>query len=130
MGLRFRALTWAERGVGAGARDGPLGSSASGEGRAGVGAGAGAERKREPGRGNGHVGREGMVSGCAAGPRGKEVGRQVGLPGLGWKKKESGPRGKKRGEMRPGRTGLVHRFGFGFLFYFLPLLFFLKHHSN
>ena len=36
VGLRFGALTRAERGVGAGARDGPLGSSASGEGRAGV----------------------------------------------------------------------------------------------
>ena len=31
VGLRFGALTRAERGVGAGARDGPLGSSASAE---------------------------------------------------------------------------------------------------
>ena len=36
VGLRFEELTWVERGVDAGARDGPLGSSASGEGRAGM----------------------------------------------------------------------------------------------
>ena len=81
-------------------------------------------------RETGHAGREGRVSGWAAGPRGKEVGRQVGLPGLGWKKKESGPRGKERESWARGWSwvavwaglGLVFGlvlFSFPFLFLFL-----------
>ena len=61
VGLRFGALTRAERGVGAGARDGPLGSSASGRALL-----VGRRRGRRVGR-------------CGCGPCGASEARACGL---------------------------------------------------
>ena len=60
----------------------------------------------------------------AAGARGGSAGELAEPVGWAWRG------GKKRGERRPGRTGLGFGFGFLFFWFFLPLFLSKQHSTN